>query len=230
MLRKIGKWMLMGLGALMVLAVIASIVSPPEETARSSPSQAVGPDPSDSVQESASVVASASAAPVEPAPTADAGLFGDGTHAVGSDIQPGTYRGEGGGLCYWERLSGFGGTFEEIIANGAAEENPVVTIEASDAGFETQGCGNWTDDLSAITSSPTAPFEDGTFIVGTDIAPGNWRARGGDSCYWERLSDFTGEFDGIIANGAAATNPIVAIDATDAGFQTAGCGEWTQGS
>lgn len=229
MLRKIGKWVLIGLGALIVLAVVAAIVSPPEESARSSPSLSASADASESVEESVSAVASVSAAPAEPAPTADAGSFGDGTHAIGSDIQPGTYRGEGGGLCYWERLSGFGGTFEEIIANGAAEENPVVTVEASDVGFETQGCGNWTDDLSAITSSPTAPFEDGTFIVGTDIAPGNWRAPGGEFCYWARLSNFTGEFDGIIANGAAETNPIVAVDATDAGFQTAGCGEWTQG-
>src|SRR5690349_16825748 len=32
----------------------------------------------------------------------------DGTYRVGAEIQPGTYRSDGGEYCYWERLRGLG--------------------------------------------------------------------------------------------------------------------------
>lgn len=57
----------------------------------------------------------------QPSPTSSAAPqpaeegFGDGTYAVGVDFQPGTYRAPGS--SFWERLSGFGGTLDEIIAN-----------------------------------------------------------------------------------------------------------------
>lgn len=75
------------------------------------------------------------------APAAGA-TFGDGIHVVGTDIQPGTYRNSPtGDLCYWARLSGFGGS--DIITNGIGEETQIVTISASDAGFESEDCGSW---------------------------------------------------------------------------------------
>ena len=77
--------------------------------------------------------------------------FGDGTHIVGADIDPGTYRNDGADRCYWERLSGFGGAVGDIIANGGDsapfdDTAPVaiVTIAASDAGFYASRCGTWT--------------------------------------------------------------------------------------
>lgn len=71
--------------------------------------------------------------------------FRDGTHRVGTDIAPGTYRNSGGTNCYWERLSGFGGSFGEIITNGSSSGGApvVVTISASDAGFTSNRCGTW---------------------------------------------------------------------------------------
>ena len=42
-----------------------------------------------------------------------------------------------GEIAYWARLSGFGGTFEELIANGAPDCQPtVVAIRGNDTGFE----------------------------------------------------------------------------------------------
>lgn len=70
--------------------------------------------------------------------------FGNGTHIVGTDIAPGTYRSNGEDGCYWARLSGFGGTTSEIIANSFARGPQVVTILPSDAGFESSRCGRWT--------------------------------------------------------------------------------------
>lgn len=67
-----------------------------------------------------------------------------GTWLVGGDVEPGTYRtGDTGGMCYWARLSGTGGTLDDIIANGIPQGPAVVTIEPSDVAFKTQGCGEW---------------------------------------------------------------------------------------
>jgi hypothetical protein len=70
--------------------------------------------------------------------------FGDGTYRVGpAGVPPGTYKAPGGGSCYWERLSGFSGELNDIIANDVATRNPIVTIAPSDAGFNTSDCGTW---------------------------------------------------------------------------------------
>lgn len=74
-----------------------------------------------------------------------AGGFSDGTHMIGTDIQPGTYRTDGGEGCYWERLSGFSGTSADRIANDFSPEKKqsYVTIEATDKAFESKRCGTW---------------------------------------------------------------------------------------
>jgi hypothetical protein len=71
------------------------------------------------------------------------GTFSDGTHLVGSDIQPGTYRNEGTSACYWARLSGTGGTVDDIIANDNPRGQSYVTIDPSDTAFQSQNCGSW---------------------------------------------------------------------------------------
>ena len=70
--------------------------------------------------------------------------FGDGTWMVGTDIEAGVYRNDGGSLCYWERLSGLSGELGDIIANGLPEGQAVVEIAGSDTAFSSQGCGTWT--------------------------------------------------------------------------------------
>lgn len=158
-----------------------------------------------------------------------AASFGPGTHAVGTDIPPGTYRNSGSDGCYWARLSGFSGELKDIIANSFTNVRQIVTIAASDEGFETTaGCGTWSSDLSPITASPTADFGGGTFQVGPEIAPGTWRAGADDGCYWERLSDFSGELDGIIANEFSDEQQIVEIEPSDVGFHSEGCAAWTK--
>lgn len=156
--------------------------------------------------------------------------FGEGTKRVGEDIVPDTYRsGPVAEGCYWERLSGFGGSFEEIKANEFTNNRTVVTIDPSDEGFGSSDCGTWSNDLRAITESPTAPFGSGTWIVRTDIAPGTWRnSDSTEGCYWARLSGFSGEFEDIIANEFTEEPTIVEIGPEDAGFSTNDCGTWTR--
>jgi hypothetical protein len=101
-----------------------------------------------------------------------------------------------------------------------------VSILRSDKGFETSRCGTWTRNLSRITDSRTR-FGQGTFIVGTDIAPGTYRSSRGPDCYWERLSAFTGDLDAIITNDIGG-RAIVTISASDKGFHSQRCGTWTR--
>lgn len=79
-----------------------------------------------------------------PAPTGPTTSFGDGTWMVGQDIAPGTYKTSTSGSCYWERLKGLSGQFEDIIANGLGSGGQViVTIAESDKAFRSQDCGTW---------------------------------------------------------------------------------------
>jgi hypothetical protein len=154
--------------------------------------------------------------------------FGDGTYQVGTDIQPGTYRTrEGSTGCYYERLSGFSGELNDIIANNNTDAPAVVTIQPTDAGFTASSCGTWSKDLSAITESKTS-FGEGAYIVGTDFEPGTYRNSGGTGCYYERLRDFTGDMNSIIANNNTDNPTVVEIATSDAGFRSNGCGTWTK--
>lgn len=70
---------------------------------------------------------------------------------------------------------------------------------------------------------------DGIWIVGEDIDPGTYRAKGSsDSCYWARLSGLSGELDDIIANHLGSANTTAEIGASDEAFETTRCGEWTK--
>lgn len=161
-------------------------------------------------------------------PTPSYAHFGDGTFQVGKEIQPGTYRTRTGSSgCYYARLKGFGGSVDDIIANNNTDAPAVVTIAASDKGFQSQDCGTWTKNLSQVTTSKT-PFGDGMYIVGTDIAPGTYKNTGVQGCYYARLSGFGNTTDDIIANNNVDTVTIVTISASDKGFESDRCGTWTK--
>jgi hypothetical protein len=87
---------------------------------------------------------------------------GDGTFRVGVDVQPGTYQSQGSDECYWARLSGLGGSLNDIIANSNAAGPQVVQIASSDVAFKTQNCGMWnltSGAGSAPSSAPAATFQ-----------------------------------------------------------------------
>jgi len=164
---------------------------------------------------------------VEESPKFDASLphFEDGTHRVGEDIEPGTYRAVDADGCYYERLAGFSGSFGDILANDNPKGPAVVEIKEGDAGFKSRGCGTWTQDLSQITGSMTE-FGAGTYIVGTDIEPGQYRNEASSGCYYARLSNFSGGMGSILANDNSDDQVIVTILPTDKGFLSNRCGTW----
>jgi hypothetical protein len=147
---------------------------------------------------------------------------------VGKDIQPGTYRTRSGSPgCYYARLKGFSGSFGDILSNNNTDDPAIVTIAASDKGFQSTGCDTWTKDLSQITSSKTS-FPDGMYFVKTDITPGTYKSSGQTGCYYARLAGFSGGIDDIIANNNTDTPAIVTISAGDKGFESKSCGTWTK--
>ncbi|MDT5334774.1 MAG: hypothetical protein QOD90_279 [Mycobacterium sp.] len=86
------------------------------------------------------------------------------------------------------------------------------------------------DPTSTAPAPPAAPKTtidaDGTFAVGTDIAPGVYSTAGpvGDgACFWKRI----GNPDGATIDNALTKKPqTVQIDATDQSFKTNGCQPW----
>lgn len=175
-----------------------------------------------------STTTSVSTAKATAKPKSTFATFSDGTFQVGKDVKPGTYRTRTGTAnCYYSRLSGFTGALDEVLANDNTDNPAVVTISATDKGFQSTGCGTWTSDLSAITKSKTT-FGDGEYIVGTDIAPGTYKSSGQANCYYARLSGFGGVLGEVLANGNTDTSAIVTIAAGDKGFQSTSCGTWTK--
>jgi hypothetical protein len=91
----------------------------------------------------------AAAKPPAPAKPAPAQIAQDGVHMVPGEVKPGTYRTtvppDSFG-CYWARLKGTSGQFEDTIANGngTAGQRMTVTVKASDKAFNTEHCGTWT--------------------------------------------------------------------------------------
>jgi hypothetical protein len=166
--------------------------------------------------------------PIVPPPATQS--FGNGIWTVPGEVAPGTYRNsDSSGACYWARLSGFSGELADVIANEFTYEIDIVTIEAGDAGFESERCGTWSTDLSARTSSPTATFGGGTFLVGTEVAADTWRnSDSSEGCYWERLSGFSGELGDIITNAFTYDLQTVTLASSDVGFSSEGCGTWSR--
>jgi hypothetical protein len=80
--------------------------------------------------------------------TEPAGI-GDGTHIVGVDIQPGTYRSAGATpsfieLCMWSTKSGASSNSNIIdIGSANADEQQVVEIGRGVKAFESNGCEPW---------------------------------------------------------------------------------------
>ena len=89
-------------------------------------------------------------------PSGPVSSFGDGTFIVNTDIEPGTYKSSGSQGCYYARLSGFGGTTDDIIANDNTNSPAIVTIKSTDKGFVSTRCGTWTQLPASSTSNATS--------------------------------------------------------------------------
>ena len=161
-----------------------------------------------------------------PTPTPQVG-FGPGTYQVGSDIQPGIYAGKTGtdllDSCYWERLRGVSGEFSDIIANDNVSGQFYIEILSSDKYFKID-CDITPLNAWTMPDAPLSKIEPGTYLVGRDIVPGTYRGEAGtdvlESCYWERLSGLSGDFENIIANDNATGPYFIAVQDSDYALST----------
>lgn len=74
---------------------------------------------------------------------------------------------------------------------------------------------------------------DGTYLVGRDIPAGTYSSPGPKAgayplCYWERLSNASGEAGSTIANDLTQGSSTVAVAKTDYALKVAGCNGWTK--
>jgi Domain of unknown function (DUF4190) len=67
----------------------------------------------------------------------------DGTYEVGSEIEPGTYKADPTGTCYWARLSSNSESDVVLGGNHLGTGRTTVTVKKNDAAFETRRCGQW---------------------------------------------------------------------------------------
>ena len=88
--------------------------------------------------------------------------------------------------------------------------------------FQETGC-NIMKDKNCVTTE----FQDGQYIVGTDITYGTYRVENVELCLWKRLRDFSGTIRSIIAaNAVISGTAIVTIHKSDKGFESTNCGTW----
>lgn len=211
-------WIVAGIVIVVLVVVAVVLITGGDDPDPGSESETTDPDP-DTDSETGTAAGSGSGEG-----------FGDGTHLVGEDIEPGTYRSTAEEtFCYWARVSDLTGEEEDILAS-ALNTPDIVSIDPDDVGFETHGCGEWLPVEDTFPDEPAASFEDGTFVVGEHIEPGTYTPDGDNQfCYWARLANFGHDFaddaDGVIENGIGPRT--VEIESDDAGFSSFGCGTWT---
>ena len=169
---------------------------------------------------------------VEP-PPGPATSFGAGTWLVNEEIAPGRYYTNPTRGCYWERLSGLGGTSADRITNefiGFNSGQEIVDVASSDRAFKPDAeCGTW--DMSREAGPSSGTITPGRWLVGRQIQAGEYETNASSGCYWERLRNFSGESSGRITNDFVGSGgrQIISISSSDAGFYTdADCGTWTR--
>jgi len=168
----------------------------------------------------------------EPTPPPIPPSFEPAQYIVGAQLPAGRYvMDDALAGCFWERLSGFGGTDGDIIAFSVRGEDGrvVVDVHATDVGFEFGGdCGTMTLYTGSNLRLGTIP--PGSHVVNEHIVAGTYRTDAQAGCYWQRVSAFDGDVTSIIANDlvANAGQRLVTIDSSDEGFESFGaCGTWT---
>ena len=164
--------------------------------------------------------------------------FSNGSYVVGVHIKPGTYyaiphRGAG---CRWQRVLDFTGDVEDTLASGEADDRWIVTIDPSDIGFVTQGCGIWRNLETALNIGPFSEFSDGVYRIGADIVPGAYVAnvptedflqgKPVPECRWQTLSNFSHLADDVIGRGNGKGRIEVILTDSITGFMSHDCGEW----
>lgn len=152
--------------------------------------------------------------------------FGDGAWFVGSEVAPGRYRTTTPtDECEWVHIDA--GGYENPGRSSFAMA--IAAIEPDDTAFASRGCGEWSR-IAAPLAEPGEAIGDGAWLVGSEVAPGRYRAaEDADGCRWELVEE-AGVY--LLPEGSrlplryGGGLTIVDIKPDDFSFSTGGCG-WT---
>jgi hypothetical protein len=238
----VGKLVIGGVGLLVICCVCSvpiAVMNPSTQTTegQNSPAAEVEASPIGAQTEQPTDVSTVAPTetpeptetPLPPTATEDPNLIKPGTHLVGTDIQPGIYRGDAGdnifNSCYWARLKDLSGSFDALVANDNSVGQFYVEVRESDKALETHCELVRLVSLPASTGQFPQLIKPGMYLVGSDIQPGTYRGETGSdisaSCYWERLSNVSGAFDALLANDNAIGQFYVQVAASDFALSTA---------
>jgi hypothetical protein len=86
---------------------------------------------------------------------------------------------------------------------------------------------------TSAAAPATSIARDGMYMVGSDVAPGQYFTPGGisgDPCIWQRLSSLTdpGDFSNVIDTGMSTGQQYATIQPSDKAFKTTNCQPWVQ--
>ena len=115
-----------------------------------------------------------------------------------------------------------------ILDKGVTEEAPGIDPGIEKYKLDCDGKIGWlraegVKPAEQTTEPAHVLIDPGTYVVGEDIEPGIYQGETVDRCYWERLSDFSGEGSGTITNGGGGepgSKFYVEVMETDFGFYT----------
>ena len=155
--------------------------------------------------------------------------FGDGLYEVGVDIAPGIYTADQNqGRCLWFTRTDFTyqPNYDGFVTWWRVGE-PIVELKIGDGGFYSVRCGTWQIRKGGRPAEPLSEFDDGSYVVGVDIEPGDYVANSGDSvCRWFRNSPFSISVPNFSGGYQSIGQQIVTIQPSDTGFHSDGCGPW----
>lgn len=136
-----------------------------------------------------------------------------------------------------------GASYWQIMAAGVAggytteQSSKVVAVAAADM------CPAYTPVINAaltpaaparatvVTAAPTqglgvGEISSGTYLVGSEIAPGRYVTEGADWCYFARLRNLEGGLGAIIANGNPRGHTTISVNAKDTAIEFSGNCTW----
>lgn len=112
-----------------------------------------------------------------------------------------------------------------FVLGAACNSHPTSTAQESHPGTPT---------VTTSTTPAAAPvdpntFTDGTYVVGSELAPGRYRTAGptaGSMCYWERAKDLSGSVFSINANDNIKGQTTIAVSKADVAVEFSGGCVW----
>ena len=114
-----------------------------------------------------------------------------------------------------------------ILDKGVTEEAPGIDPGIEKYKLDCDGKIGWlraegVKPAEQTTEPAHVLIDPGTYVVGEDIEPGIYQGEHVDWCFWERLSDFSGETSGTIVAGAVLPDEkfYVEVMETDFAFYT----------